>query len=399
MKIPGYSVHRKIGKGGMASVFLATQTSFDRKVALKIIAESTLGGREKAEQFMREAKIVGGFSHPNIVPVYDVGRIEQFHFLAMDYLQGGDLASWIKSGLQPEECEQIITQVANALHFAHNKGYLHRDIKPENILFREDNSAVLTDFGIAQPLKATSEGQKTTVVGTPSYMSPELIQGKPIDNRCDLYALGIMFYEMLTRQPPFQAETVKALAIKHIKEPPPKLPFALRRYQPIIDKLLAKNPDDRFESALAFAKALGNVDGNLDMASISHSIRELKIVEEDVASASSKSMEIEENSFRKFGFMKLQRLSCTISCTQGQEFNLLFSQFTTRLLEWHDRHGKKCAEIVMHFSIDPLIQEFIERKLASLYTEEVFKFVKKIHLVTSFSDLAGKPLQRNPEPA
>lgn len=378
----------------MATVFLATQTSFDRKVALKIIAESALGGRQKAEQFMREAKIVGSFSHPHIVPVYDVGRIEHFHYLTMDYLQGGDLSSWIKSGLQPEECEQIITQVAKALHFAHSKGYLHRDIKPENILFREDNSAVLTDFGIAQPLQTSSGDNKTTVLGTPSYMSPELIQGKPIDHRCDLYALGVMFYEMLTRQLPFSADTVKALAIKHIKEPPPKLPITLRRYQPVIDKLLAKDPEQRFDSALAFSKALTTLSDGVDIASISKSIEDLAIVD-DTAVASSKSLEIEETSFRKMGLFKRYRMTCKMRCSQGQEFSMLYSQFTTRLLNWHQQHGTKCAELKLVITVDPLIRELIESKIQVLFEEDVFDFVKKLKVDVILRDLAGKPISQD----
>lgn len=383
----------------MATVFLATQTSFDRKVALKIIAESALGGRDKAEQFMREAKIVGSFSHPNIVPVYDVGRIEQFHYLAMDYLQGGDLASWIKSGLKPEESEQIITQVAKALHFAHGKGYLHRDIKPENILFREDNSAVLTDFGIAQPMKTAEGSAKTTVLGTPSYMSPELIQGKAIDHRCDLYALGVMFYEMLTRQPPFKADSVKALAIKHIKEAPPKLPFAVQRYQPVMDKLLAKDPEQRFDSALAFVKALDNLEDGINIQAVAKSIEDLKIMDDQGETTSGKSLEITESSFRKIGFLKRYRLSCKISSTQGQQFNTLFSQFTTRLMQWHDKYGNKCAEISLTVAIDPLIKELIESKIKSLFEEEVFSFIHKLKVNVVIKDLSGKLLKQGVEAA
>ena len=392
MKIPGYRVHRKIGKGGMATVFLATQESFERKVALKIIADSAFGGRQHAEQFMQEARIVGSFSHPHIVPVYDVGRIEQFHYMAMDYLQGGDLISWIRSGLQPEECEQIIIQVARALHFAHGKGYIHRDVKPENILFREDNSAVLTDFGIAQPLRtANVEGQRL-ILGTPSYMSPEQIQGKTIDSRTDLYALGIMFYQMLTRELPYRAADIKSLALMHIKADLPKLPFALKRYQPILDKLLAKDPARRFDSALAFIKALENCRDGVDMSQVAMAIEDLQLVDHEDKGERTAGMTIEETAFRKLGLAKRYRLRCAISSDESQHFSLLFSQFTTRLLEWHDRYGGQCAELQLVFAIKPIMKVFVEEKIRTLYDEELFRFVKKLRVETQLTDLSGKKI-------
>lgn len=375
----------------MATVFLATQQSFERKVALKVIAESALGGRDQAEQFMREAKIVGSFSHPHIVPVYDVGRIEHFHYLAMDYLQGGDLANWIKAGLKPEESEEIIAQVARALHFAHSKGYIHRDIKPENILFREDNSAVLTDFGIAQPLNASSEG-KRLVVGTPAYMSPEQVQAKAIDSRTDLYSLGVMFYEMLTRQQPFTGDNVKELAIKHIREEPPKLPFALRRYQSVIDKLLAKDPEQRYDSALAFIKALDHCSDALDMTKVSASIEELKLVDDDDRKQQPKGLVIEESSYRNFLLSKRYRLTCKIHSVEGHQFALLFGRFTTRLSEWFDAHGKACGQLRLTIAIDPLMRELVEAKVSSLFEEEVFDFIRKLKVEIRYTDLRGNPL-------
>ncbi len=376
MKIPGYRVHRKIGKGGMATVFLATQTSFDRKVALKIIADSAMGGRQRAEQFMQEARIVGGFSHPHIVPVYDVGRIEQFHYLAMDYLQGGDLVSWIRGGLQPDECEQIIVQVAKALHFAHGKGYIHRDVKPDNILFREDNSPVLTDFGIAQPLNAGSDERRRLVVGTPSYMSPEQIRGQSIDSRTDLYSLGILFYQMLTRELPYRADNIKALARMHVESDLPRLPFALRRYQPVLDKLLAKTPEQRFDSALAFTKALAQCSDEVDKAQLSGAIDGLQLVESESTPGDKQGMTLNSDHYRKLGLFKRYRLHCEINSPEPQHFNLLFSQFTTRLLEWHDTNGARCGRLEIVCRVDPMMKDYVESKLRTLYEEDVFDFIK-----------------------
>ena len=241
MKIPGYKLHREIGKGSMATVFLATQLSFERKVALKLIANSAFGSSELAERFQREAKIVARLSHPHIVPVYDVGRVEKIHYLAMDYLPGGDLNSFIRAGLQPGEAVKILTQLAQALHFFHSKGYIHRDVKPDNILFRGDNSAVLTDFGIARTIENAADLTKNGLVfGTPAFMSPEQSQGQSIDGRSDLYSLGVIFYKMLTRQLPFFADDPLALALKHINEPIPKLPAELACYQTIIDQHYAR---------------------------------------------------------------------------------------------------------------------------------------------------------------
>lgn len=365
----------------MATVFLATQTSFERKVALKIIADSAFGGQSLADQFMSEAKIIGSFSHPHIVPVYDVGRIEQFHYLAMDYLQGGDLSSWIKSGLTPEESEQIIIQIAKALHFAHGKGYIHRDIKPDNILFREDNSAVLTDFGIAQPLlKNSSESSKREriVVGTPAYMSPEQSQGKAIDARSDLYSLGVMFYQMLTREQPYHADNSKVLLIKHIKDPIPKLPFALQRYQPIIDNLMAKNSDERFQSALEFIKALENLAEHPDMNEVITSIADLKLVDKEPEKEESQSLVIEENSYRKLGLAKRYALNCSIKSNESQHFLLLFSQFTRRLIEWHNQHGGQCGKIHCEITIDPMLAEVVKNSIDQVLNDENFDFLKRL---------------------
>ena len=395
MKIPGYKAHRVIGKGGMATVFLATQTSFERKVALKVIADKAFGGKSLAERFIDEAKIVGSFSHPYIVPVYDVGQIEQFHYIAMDYLKGGDLSSWIKSGLSGEEAEQIIVQIAQALHFAHNKGYIHRDIKPDNILFREDNSAVLTDFGIAQPLNLEGTPETSTViVGTPAYMSPEQAQGKELDNRSDLYAMGVMFYQMLTRQLPYSGKNSNDILKQQIQAPIPKLPFQLQRYQSIIDRLLAKSPQDRFQSALEFSKALENLADNPNINKINESISELRIVdtEEKPVIPAETALKIEESSYRKLGVSKRFKFSCTIHSDEPQHFSLLFNQFTTRLIEWHNSHGKQCAEVICECYIEAIMKEMVEKKFRQLFEEENFDFLNKIKTRVELKDLSGKPL-------
>lgn len=257
MQIPGYRVIRKINQGGMSTVYLAIQISVGRVVALKVMSPTLNGDPAFSERFQREANIVGQLSHPNIVAIYDIGRHDNLNYIAMDYLPGGSVHDRMMKGVSAAETVRTIRDIAIALDHAHDKGYVHRDIKPENILFRADHSAVLTDFGVAKSVsgvsRATTVGQ---VVGTPHYMSPEQTRGKPMDGRSDLYSLGVVFYEMLTGSVPFQGDEAVAIAIKHISAPVPRLPKHYEAYQKILDKMLAKDPDQRFQRGREVAEAL-----------------------------------------------------------------------------------------------------------------------------------------------
>jgi hypothetical protein len=258
--IPGYRIIRAISSGGMASVYLAIQESFGREVALKVMSSQLKVDPGFSERFLREARIVAQMHHAAIVPVYDVGEALDHQYLSMEYLSGGDL----KQRLQYENGSQLACQVclamADALDFAHRKGFVHRDIKPENILFREGGSPVLTDFGIARAIDSAAPLTRAgTLVGTPSYMSPEQMRGEEVDGRSDLYSLGIVFYETLTGSVPFRADSTISVAIKHLSESLPPLPPAYAAYQPFLDRLAAKERDRRFATGAEVMRALSAI--------------------------------------------------------------------------------------------------------------------------------------------
>lgn len=266
LEIPGYQILKKINQGGMSTVYLATQRSMGRQVALKVMSPVLNADPIFSERFQREANIVGQLSHPNIVAIHDIGRYRSLNYIAMDYLPGGSVADALTKGaLEPLEALHITRQIAMALDHASNKGYVHRDLKPENILFREDGSAVLTDFGVARAVARTTRMTNTgMVVGTPHYMSPEQARGAAVDGRADLYSLGVVFYEMLTSAVPFQAEEAVAIAIKHLTDPIPRLPARHSLYQGLIDGFLAKDPDQRFQRGLDVVDAIDQLLAALD---------------------------------------------------------------------------------------------------------------------------------------
>jgi serine/threonine-protein kinase PpkA len=261
INIAGYTIERKLGQGGMATVFLAIQQSFEREVALKVMSPLLNSDPSFTTRFIREARIVANIHHASIVPVYDVGERHPFHYLSMEYLPGGDLKQRILKGrCEPGLVIDCCIAICAALDVAHRKGFIHRDIKPENILFREDGTPVLTDFGIA---RAVDRGASLTVagmiVGTPSYMSPEQVKGLELDGRSDLYSLGIVCYEMLTGTVPFRADSSMSVAIKHLIDPMPPLPPELGAYQSFIDRLTAKDRNERYATGSDAAQALRSI--------------------------------------------------------------------------------------------------------------------------------------------
>ncbi len=259
LEIPGYTIEKELGHGGMAAVYLATQEFTKRKVAIKVMSPALAVDPSFSERFLKEATCAN-LSHPNIITVYDAGEINKQNYIVMEYASGGDLASALRKGMTIYESVKVMKQIASALAYAHERGYVHRDVKPDNILLRADGTAVLVDFGIA---KASTANTKMTAVGmtigSPHYMSPEQARAKDLDGRSDIYSLGIVFYELLTGNKPYDAEDTYAIAYMHVNDPPPKLPAQWAFLQPTLDRMLAKDPASRFPDANALLDALENV--------------------------------------------------------------------------------------------------------------------------------------------
>lgn len=246
--IRGYRLERPIGRGGMSTVYLALQESVQREVALKVLTSALAGEEEFSQRFLHEARIAAGLRHPNIVHIYDVAQDGNVHYIAMEYLPGGPLLNRRRNQLPPTQALQILRQIGSALAYSHKRGVVHRDIKPDNILLRDDGDAVLTDFGIARAIDSHRMTRTGSIVGTPHYMSPEQARGAVLDGRSDLYSLGIVLHEMLTGAVPYVADDPLAVGIMHLSAPLPRLPEHCTDFQPILDRLLAKDPNQRFQS-------------------------------------------------------------------------------------------------------------------------------------------------------
>lgn len=257
--IPDYEVKELLGEGGMATVHLAIHKRLQREVALKIMSSDASSSKAFQKSFILEGRTVAKLEHPHIVKIHDIDSQNGHFYMSMEVLRKGSLKQRLANGKIPiSNALRVTAQIADALSYAHRKGYIHRDIKPANIMFREDGSAVLTDFGIAKMQGTTGEmTQMGYIAGTPYYMAPEQATGNnEIDQRADIYSLGIVFYEMLTGTKPYTGSNTVAITYEHVHGPIPTLDGDNSVYQPILDKALAKKPDERFSSIEDFSNAL-----------------------------------------------------------------------------------------------------------------------------------------------
>ena len=247
--VPGYRTLHLVGQGGQAQVWLAERVHDGKQLALKVLDRSLRQDGVFLERFVREYKLLAMLEIENVARIYDQGFSGDNPYIAMEFLAGGTLAGRIREGIAPREALGIVSQLARALDPIHARGIIHRDLKPANILFRPDGRPVIVDFGLAKDLGSkaslTVAGQ---LLATPRYMSPEQCLGRAVDARSDLYSLGAMFYEMLTGHKLYETENMANLVNAHVHAPVPRLPERLAGYQPIIDRLLAKDPDARFQS-------------------------------------------------------------------------------------------------------------------------------------------------------
>jgi serine/threonine-protein kinase len=253
-EIGGYGVLRKLGAGGMAEVYLAEQRSLARQVALKVLHQPLSRDGAFVERFKREARAAAALIHANIVQIYEVGQASGVHFIAQEYVRGRNLAEVLRreASLPAGSVLDVLRQVTSALAKAAELGIVHRDIKPENILLSESGEVKVADFGLARIESADAQTltQAGVTMGTPLYMSPEQIEGRPVDSRSDIYSLGVTAYHLLAGVPPHTGETALAIAVHHLNTPPqplenlrPDVPQGLAR---IVHRMIAKRPEHRY---------------------------------------------------------------------------------------------------------------------------------------------------------
>jgi eukaryotic-like serine/threonine-protein kinase len=256
-----YRIIRRLGSGGMADVYCAEDTQLGRDIALKLLYRRFAEDTEFVERFRREASSAAGLQHPNVVQVFDRGQWDGTYYIAMEFLHGRNLKQIVRDhgALEPALAVELVIQILKAARFAHRRGIVHRDIKPHNVIVDDEGRAKVTDFGIARA-GASDMTETGSIMGTAQYLSPEQAQGLPVDARSDLYAIGIVLYELLTGAPPFDAESPVTIALKQVSEMPvppmqrnPAVPPPL---DAVVMRALRKEPSERFQDADAFVAAL-----------------------------------------------------------------------------------------------------------------------------------------------
>jgi len=258
--IEGYRLLRKIGEGGIATVYLAQPMAGGAPQVLKVLRLDSPDCDMDLHRFIQEFALLAQIDHPNVAHIFKQDFSAGNAYIAMEYFPQGDLRSRMRQALDPGIAMYFLRQIAAGLEAIHQAGIVHRDLKPDNVMMRQDGMVAIADFGIAKQVSMNiTDTGAGDIVGTPYYLSPEQALGKPVDARCDIYSLGVLAYEMLTGTKPYHAETARELLLQHVNAPVPALPAAHHRFQPVLDKMMAKDPAQRYESAAALLDALGGL--------------------------------------------------------------------------------------------------------------------------------------------
>ena len=261
-EIADYQIQRELGSGGFATAYLAQNVALHREEVLKVMHPHIAADTSFRQRFAREARLVARLRHNHIVQIYRVGEHDDIQYLALEYCEGGNLAERMQRGVSVQEALAITMQLSDALSHAHAKGIVHRDIKPENVLFRDDGSTAITDFGIAKAMEGATQLTGTGfAIGTPHYMRPEQLRGEAVDGKADFYALGVVLYQMLSGTLPFSGDSFSAIMYGHLEKPVPELPARTSRFQRLINGLLEKEVGKRIGSADEVRGCLTEIEG------------------------------------------------------------------------------------------------------------------------------------------